>query len=151
MTTARRPYGTGTLYVKAGAWYGRWLVGGRRMNRKLGPARQHGTREGLTRSQAERELRRRMEQEQAIAATAARVTVEDAGGRHLHHLEHVMGRAPSTVQDYRIMLDRHLVPHLGGKALERIEPDDVIATWPPSAAPACHRRRSRTTLRSSTG
>jgi hypothetical protein len=21
----RRPHGTGTLYVKAGSWYGRWL------------------------------------------------------------------------------------------------------------------------------
>jgi integrase len=88
--------------------------------------RQPGTREGLTRSQAERELRRQMERDQFTAATSARLTVEDAGERYLHHLEHVMGRAPSTVQDYRIMLARHLVPHLGGKALDRVEPDDVL-------------------------
>jgi integrase len=34
------------------------------------------------------------------------VTVADAGDRYLHHLEHVMQRAPSTVQDYRIMVAR---------------------------------------------
>lgn len=28
---ARRSYGTGTLYVKAGAWYGRWRIGDRRV------------------------------------------------------------------------------------------------------------------------
>ena len=33
--TRRRPYGTGTLYVKAGNWYGRWRVAGRKVNRKI--------------------------------------------------------------------------------------------------------------------
>jgi phage terminase large subunit-like protein len=47
--------------------------------------RQHGTREGLTRAQAERELRRRMEREDTIAATTARLTVEDGG--LIDHLE----------------------------------------------------------------
>lgn len=67
-----------------------------------------------------------MEQESAVAAMRGRVTVDDAGGRYLHHLEHVMQRAPSTVQDYRIMLDRHLVPHFGDKPLDRLGPDDVV-------------------------
>jgi integrase len=123
----RRPYGTGTLYQKAGSWYGRWLVGDRRANRRLGPVRQPGSREGLTRPQAERELRRRMEQEHAIAATAARLTVREAGDRYLHHVEHVLERKPSTVGDYRIMLDRHMGPFFGDRALERIDPDRIVA------------------------
>jgi integrase len=55
------------------------------------------------------------------------MTVETAGERYLDHLENVMQRASSTVHDYRIMLDRHLAPYFGRKALDRIGPDDVIA------------------------
>jgi hypothetical protein len=77
----------GAAHQKAGSWYGRWLVGDRRVNRRLGPVREPGTREGLTRSQGERELRRRMEQDQASAATTvSRLTVAEAGKRYVHHL-----------------------------------------------------------------
>ena len=39
-TLSPRTYGTGRLYVEAGAWYGRWRIDGRRVNRKLGPVRE---------------------------------------------------------------------------------------------------------------
>jgi integrase len=123
---AKRSYGTGSLFTTHGNWYGQWRAGGQLVKRKLGPARKPGTREGLTRTQAERELQRRMEQETIAIARHNRMTVERAGERYLHHLEHVMQRASSTVQDYRIMLDRHLVPYFGAKALDRIEADDVV-------------------------
>ncbi len=42
------------------SWYGRWTVDGVRMKRCLGPKRIPSTRDGLTRAQAERELRRMM-------------------------------------------------------------------------------------------
>ena len=67
-----------------------------------------------------------MEHEIAAISTHDRRTVREAGRLYLHHLEHVMLRAPSTVQDYRIMLDRHLVPHFGDKPLDRVGPDDVV-------------------------
>ena len=56
---ARRSYGSGRLYVHTGAsgtesWYGSWHVGGRRIKCKVGPKRQRGSREGLTRPQAGR-------------------------------------------------------------------------------------------------
>jgi hypothetical protein len=55
---AKRPHGTGHLYEKHGAWYGRWRTpAGRRLNRKVGPVRL-GERGGLTGAQAEREFRR---------------------------------------------------------------------------------------------
>jgi integrase len=126
VTAARRPHGTGSLVIRRGSYYGQWRVGGRQVMRKLGPVRRPGTRDGLTRAQAEKQLRRRMEQESAVAAMPGRLTVDEAGGRYLHHLEHVMQRAPSTVQDYRLMLDRHLVPHFDSKPLDRIDPDDVV-------------------------
>ncbi len=125
-TTRRRPYGTGTLYQKAGSWYGRWLVGEHRMNRKLGRVRQPGTREGLTRSQAERELRRRMEREHAIVATTARLTVGEAGGRLVDHLE-ALGRKRSTIEGYCSALNVHLAPFFGDKPLDRIVREDVEA------------------------
>jgi integrase len=125
MTKARRLYGTGTLYVKAGAWYGRWLVGERRTNRKLGPVRQPGTKDGLTRSQAERELRRRMEREHSVAGTT-RVTVADAGERLVDHLE-ALGRKPTTIGIYRSILRTHLGA-LRETPLERVHAADVERT-----------------------
>ena len=55
----KRPYGSGEIYVKSGAWYGRWRTpNGRRLNRKLGPVRSRGESDGLTRVQAELAFRR---------------------------------------------------------------------------------------------
>jgi integrase len=120
----RRPYGTGTLYQKAGSWYGRWLVGERRMNRMLGPVREDGTRDGLTRSQAERELRRRMEQEYTVGPATARLTVSEASERLVDHLEAV-GRKPTTITVYRSLLRTHIARHLGDRDLDRVESEHV--------------------------
>jgi integrase len=111
---------------KAGSWYGRWRVAGRKVTRKLGPARQPGTREGLTRSQAERELRRRMERQDAVTATTARLTVEEAAGRLIDHLE-ALGRKRSTIEGYRSVLTVHLVPFFRDRPLDRISREEVEA------------------------
>ena len=123
---SRRPYGAGTLYVKAGSWYGRWRIAGRRVNRRLGPVRKPGTREGLTRPQAERELRRWMEQEHAMATMTARLTVAEAGER----LDRPPGGArPQAldVEDYGSTLRVHLAPFFGDRPLDRIAREDVEA------------------------
>jgi integrase len=116
---SRRSYGTGRLYQKSGAWYGRWRIDGQRVNRKLGPARQPGTRGGLTKAQAEAEMRRQTE-----AATAARsherLSVEEVGERLIERAE-VKGRKPSTIEALRSALRVHLVPHFGDRPLDRID------------------------------
>jgi hypothetical protein len=57
--TTRRPYGAGSLYARGGVWYAHWRAdGGRQVKRRVGPMRVEGSRDGLTRSQAEAELRR---------------------------------------------------------------------------------------------
>lgn len=61
-----------------------------------------------------------------MIARHSRMTVVRASDSYLHHLEHVMRRTSSTIQDYRIMLDRHFGPYFDGKAVDRIEPDDVV-------------------------
>jgi hypothetical protein len=83
---ARRSYGTGQLYVHTDAqgreiWYGRWYIGTKRIKRAIGPKRRPGTRDGLTRAQAEAELRRRMEATEAPTGTGA---IDGGGGRAAH-------------------------------------------------------------------
>jgi integrase len=126
----RRSYGTGSLYVRTlsggrQAWYGRWYVGSKRVKRKIGPKRQPGSRDGLTRSQAEAELRRRMENEQPRPARPD-VTIGVAGERMLRHLEAV-GRKPTTLNTYRSIFRTHLEPRLGSVPLDRAKPEQVEA------------------------
>lgn len=121
--TRRRQYGAGSIITHRGAWYGKWRIGDRQVKRRIGAKRQPGSRDGLTRKQAEARLRELM---QAVrhAPAEERLTFEQAAGRYLHHLEHVMQRKPSTVADYRIMV-RALAGHFGGRAVDRIDADDV--------------------------
>jgi integrase len=121
---ARRSYGTGSLFARGDAWYGQWRIGGRLVKRKLGARREPGSRQGLTKAQAEAELRRRIS-DLGAAAPAERIGVEEAGRRYVRHLETVRQRKRSTTQDYEIMLRRHLSPFFGETPLERIDADEV--------------------------
>ena len=91
---SRRSYGSGRLFERADAagrvsWYGSWWSGARRVKRKIAAKRTPGTADGLTRAQAEKELRKRIERD-AIVPGAARRTLEEAGGAYVDHLENVM-------------------------------------------------------------
>ena len=124
----RRSYGTGQLFVHtdtAGreSWYGRWYIGPKRIKRRIGPKREPGSRDGLTRAQAEAELRRRMESEQP-SPTRSDLTVTEAGERLLQHLA-ALSRKPSTLATYRSLLVTHLVPNLGDQPLDRSTPEQV--------------------------
>jgi hypothetical protein len=60
-TVARRSYGTGSLWERTDSggsvtWYGQWRQDGQLRKRRLGVKRAQGSSEGLTRTQAEREL-----------------------------------------------------------------------------------------------
>jgi len=130
---AKRSYGTGSLYVARDSrgretWYGRWQApGGGKTNRKLGLRRQAGGREGLTRTQAERELRRRIDADAIVVARGQQRTVAEAGEEYVDHLEHVMERKRTTIQDYRGYLTRHLEPFFAQRPLERIDERQVAA------------------------
>lgn len=130
---AKRSYGTGSLYASRDArgretWYGRWQSpGGGKANRKLGPKRQAGSRDGLTRVQAERELRRRMDADAVVVARGQQRTVAEAGAEYVDHLENVMERKRTTVQDYRGYLRGHLEPFFAERALDRIDERLVAA------------------------
>ena len=104
-----------------GVYYGRFYAGGRRVKRKLGPQRQPGGTIGLTKAAAERALQKLVDQETRLVPTAERVDLQTAGARYLVHLAEVMKRKPSTIQDYEIMLRRHLVPFFTGRSIDRID------------------------------
>jgi integrase len=125
---ARRSYGTGSLYVHTDTtgretWYGRFYVGREQVKRRIGPKRTRGTREGLTRAQAERALRELIATEQPRPPRPD-VTVETAGERLLRHLE-ALGRKPTTLGTYRSLFRTHLVPQLGDWPLDEVRPEDV--------------------------
>lgn len=124
----RRSYGSGSLFSRRDSgggesWYGTWYAGGRRVKRKIGPKRPRGSREGLTRAQAERELRRRIEGERATIRSG--LDIAAAGELYLEHLEHVLERKPSTLGDYRSILRAHAVPFFAERPLERIGAEDL--------------------------
>jgi integrase len=126
-----RSYGSGRLFVykeKTGkeSWYGSWRAGTRRVQRKIGPKRSQGGTSGLTRVQAERELRKRIDHD-LVLATAERKTLADAGALYIDHLEHVMDRKRSTIQDYRGYLRGHLEGFFGDTPIDRIDPARVAS------------------------
>jgi hypothetical protein len=124
--SSRRPAGTGSLTIRtdrAGrrSWYAKWREGERQVKRRLGPVRENGSDVGLTRRQAEAQLRGLLSHASASAAVAERLTLAEAGERYLRHVEHFRGRKPSTVQDYRITVHRHLAPFFAGRSLDAID------------------------------
>ena len=121
----RRSYGTGSLFTSHGSWYGQWRVNGSLIKRKLGPKRQPGSSEGLTRKMAEAELRRRIEVTEAPPPTPA-TSVGETGERLVRSLE-AQGRKASTLAAYESTLPMHLIPFFGERPVTKITTEDVEA------------------------
>lgn len=126
----RRSYGTGSLFVRRDTrnrdvWYGQWRTGRSLVKRRLGLKRERGTKVGLTKAQAERELRRRM-QTATLPSPAERLTIADVGERYLEHL-FTVGRKRSTLIEYESVLLVHLAPFFAEKAVDRLDRSDVQA------------------------
>jgi integrase len=124
----RRAHGTGSLYVQQRAngleaWYGRWYLGGRRVNRCLGPKLRRGTGEGLNRTQAEAELRRLMVRERPPESGTA-ISFASAAELMLRELD-TLGRKATTLDNYQAMLRAHLLPRFGELIVDRVRKSDV--------------------------
>jgi integrase len=127
---SRRSYGTGSLYVRTDSagretWYGHWRATGRQVKRRIGPKRADGERAGLTRTQAEAELRRLIAETQVKRRVGERLSVDEVSRRYRLHAER-RGRKRSTVQNIESETRVHLAPFFGDRALDAITPDDVI-------------------------
>jgi integrase len=127
----RRSYGSGRLWPvknKGGgeSWYGSWWAGSVRVKKKLGRKRPVGGGEGMTRVEAERELRRRLMEEVRVPHGARR-TILQAGEEYIDHLETVMERKRTTMEDYRGYLRGHFKEFFGDRRIDRIDADLVAA------------------------
>ena len=116
--TRRRSYGTGQVYEKHGAYYGRWRTGGgRKLNRKIGLVRAVGASDGLTRSQAERRFRQLQEAEERRPSRTPgneHHTIEDTAGSLYRQLA-VDGARKAYLEGCESMLRVHIAPRLGSK------------------------------------
>ncbi|HUY58605.1 MAG TPA: site-specific integrase [Solirubrobacteraceae bacterium] len=124
---ARRDYGTGALRIYRGGWYGAWYAAdGRRINRKIGPARTPGKADGLTKAQAEQKFRQMREAEGQRPAVISdrRVTMEFAGAEFCHRLE-LKNRKKSHRMTVASDLRNHIAQFFGERTLDRIEPIDI--------------------------
>lgn len=126
---SRRPHGTGSLYVRADgagreSWYGQWRARGVRHKRCIGPKRRPGSRDGLTRTQAEAKLRRFIAEAPAPRPTIERLTLAEAAPRYLANLR-AKGRKPSTLVAAESCLSVWLLPTLGDRALDAIRGEGV--------------------------
>jgi integrase len=118
---AKRGYGTGQLYLKHGAYYGRWrTLDGRKLNRKI------GTVAAISRTEAERQFRKLQEAEERrpIRAGAERHTLDEVADSHRRRLA-VEGARKSYLQGCESMQRVHISPRLGDKPIDRITIADV--------------------------
>lgn len=125
----KRAYGTGALFEKHGAWYGRWRTpDGRRLSRRVGPVRPPGTDLGLTRREAEAQLRRLMllEETQPTPLAAGRHTVNEAA-EALWQKKRVQGVSKSYLRTIESAQRRHIGPILGSMPLRKVHRRDVEA------------------------
>lgn len=123
--SSRRPYGAGSLLRRGDSWYGQWRVEGRFVKRKLGPVKGPARPDGLTKREAEQELRVLITETSQAPATGP-LLLGPLAREHLDDLEHVRSRKASTLEDYRIMLRRHLLPFFGDLDLRALDAAAVI-------------------------
>lgn len=126
----RRSHGTGSLSVRLDAggretYYGSWYANGRRVKRRIGPKRPRGERTGLTRAQAEAELRRLIAETHVRAQVGERLTVAEVAARYVAHAQR-RGRKKSTCENVESVERVHLTPFFGQRTMDAIEPEDVI-------------------------
>lgn len=92
-------------------WYGRWMADGVQVKRKIGPRRAVGSREGLTRAQAEAELRRlRAEVVPARRVIGDALTMEALGLAYVERMRG-NGRKHSAIVGVESVLATWLVPY----------------------------------------
>lgn len=125
-TTRRRPHGTGSLQLIGSTWFALWRdPTGKRVKRRIGPARTAGSKDGLTRSHAEERLRKLRDAERIPTRDGAeRVTMETAGEALKASLK-IKQRKKSHQMTVAGDLRNHIAPFFGTKDLDKITPDDV--------------------------
>jgi integrase len=127
----RRARGTGSIVRRRQAsgavvLWGKFSVHGERRWIRLGLERQPGSKLGLTKPQAEAQLRREFEKASLEQPRHERLEIGEAGERYIDRLEG-LGRKKTTIADYRSTLRVHLIPFFGGRSLDQVDVQFVEA------------------------
>jgi integrase len=125
----RRAPGMGSLLVLRDGlgretWHGKWSVDGIGIKRRVGPKRKAGTREGLTRAQAEKKLRELMATIEPTRPASDALTMADLGQRYLANLIR-RGRKKATTVALESILRIWLEPFFADRDVRRITVEDV--------------------------
>ncbi|HEX8159191.1 MAG TPA: hypothetical protein VF526_17535 [Solirubrobacteraceae bacterium] len=140
--SAKRAYGSGSIYEHRGSWYGRWrpAPGAPQVKRKLGPKRTRGGTDGLTRSQAEARMRELMATESTAAAVArsraGAYTVKQLGELYIANARK-LGRKESTLTDYAMCVRLHLAPFFDEAPIQHIDAKRIERSSSTSRAVGC--------------
>jgi len=106
------------------SWYGRWRIVGKQTQRRLGPVRAPSTRVGLTRAQAEAELRRQMEATTSVRSVGDRLTIVEVAAEYIDDARR-RGRKRSTLANIDSETRVHLAPFFAGKSMQAVTRQDV--------------------------
>ena len=130
MDSRKRRYGTGHVYKKHGAYYGRWRTStGRLLNRRIGVVRTSGSRTGLTQAQAERRFGQLQDEEErrpTAVPEETTVTVSEAC-ESLRRKLSLEGARKSYLVGCRSMQEVQIDPRMGSKAVRKVNAADVEA------------------------
>ncbi len=126
---SRRAPGMGSLLTRRDGsgrhtWYGKWSVDGVQIKRRVGPKRTPGTRDGLTRAQAEKKLRELMTTVEPARPASDALTMDDLGQRYLANLTR-RGRKKATTTAVESILRIWLNPFFASKDVRTISVEDV--------------------------
>lgn len=128
LVMTKRNYGTGSLKITDGKWVGQWWSNGHRRKRTLGTARTAGSREGLTKRQAEAELAKLITEPDhrplAEHAAAPESTVRDIGQRTVERAKRA-GKKLSYIESLESDLRAHINPMFGDDPVTDILPADI--------------------------
>jgi len=127
---SKRSYGTGELYEKHGAYYGRWRTSDdRKLNRKVGSVRKPGASNGLTRAQAERAFRKMQEAEERRPSRRRDVepVTVGAAAASLRQAKALEGARKSYLEGLESMQRVHLEPNIAALALEKVSTAQIEA------------------------
>jgi integrase len=131
--SAKRAYGSGSIFERDGNYYGKWRIDGRQVKRKLGPKRTKGEPHGLTRKQAETRVRELMAASQAEHDNAAKdakrhrtksqhgPTIDQVGRAYIEYAREHRGLKATTLGDYDCALRIHLAPFFGDRPVSEFD------------------------------
>src|SRR5436190_2516042 len=127
--------------VRGPVWYAKYrLPDGRQVQRKIGPAWTERGRPPagyVTKRLAEAWLRDVLDQARrgslpGMVRTGA--TFADAAAEYLRYVADERGCKPSTLRDYRSIIEAHLLPRFGDARIEDISPA-MVEAWRASLGP----------------